>query len=234
MTVRDTILREAETIKKKVIYDRQLLPNKYHELNQKEYFGKRALDITLSLIGLLPLVLLLPVLYLGIKLSSRGPIFFKQNRTGINGRTFTCYKVRSMHVFYDAPTHEKPALTQKKDVRVFAFGRFLRRSNLDELPQLWNVLKGDMSLVGPRPYMEDECSYWNKKFDDFYFRYTVRPGISGLSQVKGLRGGTFDEDHMRVRLNWDLIYVEKQSLWLDIKIIFRTVFQMLHLKTNAH
>lgn len=234
MTVRDTILREAKKSPRKVIHERHVLPNKFYELKQKEYIGKRTLDVGLSLLGLIPLVLLMPIIFLGIKFSSRGPIFFKQKRTGINGRSFTCYKIRSMHIFYDAPYHEKPALTQKKDIRVFSFGSFLRKSNLDELPQLWNVLKGDMSLIGPRPYMEDECSYWNKKFDDFYYRYAVKPGISGLAQVNGLRGGTFDEDHMRTRLNWDLIYVEKQSFWLDIRIIFGTIFQMVHLKTNAH
>ncbi len=234
MTVRDTILREAERSHKKVIFDRNILPDKFFELKQKEYIGKRGLDIFLSLVGLIPFTLLMPIIFLGIKFSSRGPIFFKQKRTGVNGRSFTCYKIRSMHIFYDAPSHEKPALTQKKDVRIFSFGSFLRKSNLDELPRLWNVLKGDMSLVGPRPYMEDECAFWNKKFDDFYYRYAVRPGISGLAQVKGLRGGTFDENHMRARLNWDLIYVEKQSLILDLKIIVGTVLQMLNFNTNAH
>lgn len=234
MTVRDTILREAKKSDIKIIYNRVVLPNKFFELSQKEYTGKRLLDILLSLLGLLPLMFFLPLLFLGIKLSSKGPILFKQKRTGMSGKSFTCYKIRTMHIFYDSPTHEKPAVTQKEDVRVFWFGSLLRKSNLDELPQLFNVLKGDMSLVGPRPYMEDECSYWNKKFPDFYYRYAVRPGITGMAQVRGLRGGTLDEGHMRQRLDWDLVYVEKQSLWLDIKIIFGTVFQMLHMKTNAH
>lgn len=234
MTVRDTILKEAERSHKKVIYGRTVFPNEFYELTQKDYSGKRSLDIFLSLIGLIPLLIILPVLWLGIKLSSRGPVFFKQQRTGQNGRSFTVFKVRTMDMYYENPQTEKPALTQKGDVRVFKFGSFLRKSNLDELPQLWNVLKGDMSLVGPRPYMEDECSYWNRKFDDFYYRYAVKPGITGLAQVKGFRGGTFDVDHMRSRLDWDLIYVEKQSFFLDLKIIFGTVLQMLHLDTNAH
>jgi lipopolysaccharide/colanic/teichoic acid biosynthesis glycosyltransferase len=234
MTVRDTIIQEAERSGKKIVYKRFVLPQKFAELAQKEYLGKRPMDIFLSLLGLLPLVLISPIIFFGIKFSSRGPIFFKQKRTGANGRSFLCYKLRTMHVFYDSPSHEKPAITQKGDVRVFKFGRFLRVSNLDELPQLINVLKGDMSLVGPRPYMEDECAYWNEKFDDFYYRYAVRPGITGLAQSKGYRGGTFDEEHMRRRLDWDLIYVEKQSFLFDLKIIWKTVIQMLHLKTNAH
>ncbi|RNC86048.1 MAG: sugar transferase [Balneola sp.] len=234
MTVRDTILQEAERSRKKIINGRFVFPDDFYKLTQKDYLGKRFLDIILSLIGFVPFLVIFPFLALGIRISSNGSILFKQKRTGRNGKSFTCYKFRTMHVFYDNPQSEKPALTQKKDVRIFSFGSFLRKSNLDELPQLFNVLKGDMSLVGPRPYMEDECSYWNKKFDDFYYRYAVKPGITGLSQVKGFRGGTFDENHMRERLNWDLIYVEKQSFWLDIKIIFNTVLQMLHLNTNAH
>ncbi len=235
MTVRDTILRQARETDSTVLDQRKgVLPKNFHDLTQKDYFGKRILDVILSLMGLIPLIILSPVLFFGIKLSSRGPIFFKQTRTGQNGRPFTCYKVRTMHMYITNSSNEKPALTQKQDPRIFRFGSFLRKSNLDELPQLINVLKGDMSLVGPRPYMEDECTFWNKKFDDFYYRYAVKPGITGLSQVKGLRGGTFDENHMRKRLNWDLIYVEKQSLFLDVKLIFTTVLQMLHLNTNAH
>lgn len=235
MTVRDTILRKAKIADSRIV-DRKkgVLPKKFHDLTQKDYNGKRVIDIFLSIIGLLPLMILSPILFFGIKLSSRGPIFFKQPRTGQNGRTFTVYKVRTMHIYITNSANEKPALTQKRDPRIFKFGSFLRKSNLDELPQLINVLKGDMSLVGPRPYMEDECSFWNKKFDDFYYRYAVKPGITGLAQVKGFRGGTFDENHMRRRLDWDLIYVEKQSLRIDIKIIFETLMQMLRRDTNAH
>lgn len=234
MTVRDTILREAAKTTAWVEQHEIKVPAKYFELTQKEYVGKRILDIVLSLIGLIPLTLVSPILIIGIKLSSRGPIFFRQQRTGLNGKPFTVFKVRTMHLYIQNANSGKPALTQKNDPRVFKFGSFLRKSNLDELPQLFNVLKGEMSLVGPRPYMDDECSYWNKKFDDFYYRYAVRPGITGLAQASGYRGGTFDEEHMRERLDKDLIYVEKQSFFLDLKIIFQTVLQMLHLKTNAH
>lgn len=234
MTVRDTISQKAKKSSKKIIYKKSVLPIKFANLARKEYTGKRLLDIVLSLTGLILFALLYPIIFFGTKVSSRGPVLFKQNRTGLNGRSFLCYKLRTMHSFYDSPSHEKPAITQKGDVRIFRFGRFLRKSNLDELPQLLNVLKGDMSLVGPRPYMEDECTLWNGKFDDFYYRYAVRPGITGLAQSKGFRGGTFDENHMRKRLNLDLIYVEKQSFLLDAKIILKTVLQMLHLNTNAH
>lgn len=234
MTVKDTIYREAKKSTQKIVYRNEVYAPKFYELTQKEYMGKRTLDIILSLIGLIPFAFIAPFIYLGIKFNSPGPALFTQNRTGQKGRHFKVYKFRTMHVFYENPTQEKPAITQKGDVRVFKFGEFLRKTNLDELPQLLNVLKGDMSLVGPRPYMEDECIYWNREFDDFYYRYAVRPGISGLAQVKGLRGGTLDVEHMRRRLDKDLIYVQKQSFFLDIKIIFLTVLQMLHFKTNAH
>ena len=235
MTVREIILQEKKSERLKVKNDdTQGKSNKSHHLIIKDYPIKRAVDVVLSFVGLIPLLVLSPIIVIGIKLSSRGPILFKQIRTGQNGRTFMVYKIRTMDTYITDRSNEKPALTQKEDPRVFKFGSFLRRSNLDELPQLLNVLKGEMSLVGPRPYMEDECTFWNQKFDDFYYRYTVKPGITGLAQVKGYRGGTFNEEHMRRRLDWDLIYVEKQSLWLDIKIIFGTVLQMLKRKTNAH
>jgi putative colanic acid biosynthesis UDP-glucose lipid carrier transferase len=128
----------------------------------------------------------------------------------------------------------KPDITVEGDERIFAFGRFLRLLNLDELPQIINVLKGDMSLVGPRPYPVDECSYWNSTFDDFFYRYAVKPGITGFSQVKGFRGGTYNVDHMRKRTDYDLIYVQKNTLVMDLYIILKTVTKMINLDTNAH
>ena len=107
-------------------------------------------------------------------------------------------------------------------------------TNLDELPQVLNVLKGDMSLIGPRPYQVEECAHWNNMYNDFYYRYAVKPGISGLAQVRGYRGGTLDEGHMRKRLDYDLVYVEKQCLGLDLKILGLTIFKMIHLDTDGH
>jgi lipopolysaccharide/colanic/teichoic acid biosynthesis glycosyltransferase len=139
-----------------------------------------------------------------------------------------------MHVLQKRDRDGKPDITQKGDVRIFWFGSLLRKLNLDELPQLFNVLKGDMSLVGPRPYPVKECAYWNSTFEDFFYRYSVKPGISGFAQAKGYRGGTLDEEHMRKRLDYDLIYVQKNSLVMDLKIIGRTILQMIHLDTNGH
>jgi lipopolysaccharide/colanic/teichoic acid biosynthesis glycosyltransferase len=235
MAIRDIYLQESYIDYKEVAEVRKGVElEKYNDLATKDYTQKRVIDIFLSIIGLIPLIILSPIIFIGIKTSSRGPIFFKQIRTGQNGRSFIVYKIRTMHNFITDRSNNKPALTQKEDPRVFKFGSFLRKSNLDELPQLLNVLKGEMSLVGPRPYMQDESTYWNNTFDDFFYRYAVKPGITGMAQVKGFRGGTFDEEHMRRRLDWDLIYVEKQSLRLDIKIIFGTIMQMIRRKTNAH
>jgi lipopolysaccharide/colanic/teichoic acid biosynthesis glycosyltransferase len=185
-------------------------------------------------IGAIIFVLLYPLFALGIKLSSKGPVIFKQKRTGQNGHEFTCYKFRTMHQLNLRRIDGKPVVTKEGDKRIFWFGQLLRKTNLDELPQIINVIKGDMSLVGPRPYPVDECAHWNNTFDDFYYRYAVKPGITGNAQVKGFRGGTLDEEHMRHRLDKDLVYVQKQSLGLDLRIIWHTILQMLKLETNAH
>ena len=234
VTVRESIEMQVELETSTETTTPRRVPQKFQILSKKEYGGKRALDIILSSIGVLGLLLVYPFIALGIKLSSRGPVIFRQQRTGINGNPFTCYKFRTMHVLDKRNRNGQPDITQKGDVRIFWFGSLLRKLNLDELPQLFNVLKGDMSLVGPRPYPIKECAYWNSTFDDFYYRYSVKPGISGLAQVRGYRGGTLDEEHMRKRLDYDLIYVQKSSLGLDLKIIGRTILQMIHLDTNGH
>lgn len=208
--------------------------NSYHDLRVRQYKGKRFLDLSLGIIALLFCLLLYPFISLGIKISSKGPIFYKQKRTGQNGIVFTCYKFRTMRDARKVIPNGKPDITLENDDRIFAFGKFLRLLNLDELPQIINVLKGDMSLVGPRPYPVDECAYWNSMFDDFFYRYAVKPGITGLSQVKGYRGGTYDVELMRKRTDYDLVYVQKNKLKMDIYIILKTATKMINLDTNAH
>ncbi len=210
------------------------IEQKLLDLHGKDYSLNRLFDLILGSIALTQFVLLYPFIALAIKLSSKGPVIFKQQRTGRLGHSFTCYKFRTMHLVSKKTVNGKPVITEKGDKRIFAFGKILRKTNLDELPQIINVIRGDMSLVGPRPYPVEECMHWNNTFDDFFYRYLVRPGITGLAQVTGYRGGTLDEEHMRRRLDKDLIYVQKQNLWFDIKIIFLTVKQMLTFKTNAH
>lgn len=206
----------------------------YKNLRVRQYRGKRILDLTLGFVALIFCLILFPFIALGIKLSSKGPVFFKQKRTGQNGDTFICYKFRTMKQSSGRSSNGKPDITIEGDERIFPFGRLLRLLNLDELPQIINVLKGDMSLVGPRPYPVEECSYWNSTFDDFFYRYAVKPGITGFSQVKGYRGGTYSVEHMRKRTDYDLIYVQKNTFFMDVYIIMKTVTKMINLDTNAH
>jgi len=231
-TVREKIYGHKYKIKQRV-----QAPNPKDKLlgaEQKNYLLKYTLDIILGAFAILAFAMLLPFIAIGIKLSSKGPVFFKQKRTGMLGQNFYCYKFRTMHQVAVNNKNGKPDITKKGDRRIFWFGQLLRQTNLDELPQIINVLKGDMSLVGPRPYPVDECRHWNNIFEDFFYRYLVKPGITGYAQVTGYRGGTLDEDHMRRRLDKDLVYVQKQSLWMDVKILLMTAKQMVTLKTNAH
>lgn len=206
----------------------------FEGLATKDKVGKMVLDALFGTLAMLAFIVLSPFIALGIKLSSRGPVIYKQTRTGRSGQEFTCYKFRTMHQINLRRIDGKPIITQKNDKRVFTFGNFLRKTSLDELPQILNVIKGDMSLIGPRPYPVKECAYWNNQFDDFYYRYAVKPGISGLAQVNGFRGGTLEEEHMRQRLDYDLIYVESCSLKIDLKIIFKTVKHIINPHANAH
>lgn len=208
--------------------------SKFESLANKTFRGKRSIDLAIGCLAFAVFLIVYPVFGLFIKLSSRGPILYKQRRTGQHGHEFICYKFRTMHQLDLRRIDGKPVVTQENDKRVFWFGSLLRMTNLDELPQVLNVLKGDMSLIGPRPYPIEECAHWNNTFDDFFYRYAVKPGISGLAQVKGYRGGTLEEEHMRKRLDYDLIYVEKQSLSLDLYVLGRTVFKMIHLDTDGH
>lgn len=235
VTVRESIVREISEIREAEESRR----NGYHysrfeKLSASSRLGKRVIDLTLGAAAFVVFLLSYPIVGLLIKINSRGPVLFKQRRTGKNGHEFICYKYRTMHQLDLHRIDGKPVITQKGDKRIFVFGKLLRLTNLDELPQALNVLKGDMSLIGPRPYPVEECAHWNSTFDDFYYRYAVKPGITGLAQVNGYRGGTLDAGHMRRRLDYDLIYVRKQSLWLDLQILFRTIFKMINLNTDAH
>lgn len=204
------------------------------QLPPRQYSGKRILDLVFGSIGMLVFLCMYPFIALGIKLSSRGPVLFKQPRTGYKGEIFYCYKFRTMHLVSRLQKNGKPVVTQQGDIRIFPFGKFLRSANLDEFPQMINVMKGEMSLVGPRPYPVEECGYWDEVFEDHYYRYTVPPGVTGYAQVNGYRGGTLDEESMRARLDYDLIYTEKNKLSMDLNITLKTAVQMVTRKTNGH
>lgn len=185
---------------------------------------KRSIDIFFSLIiVLLVLSWLMPILAILIKLDSRGPIFFKQKRTGYRGKTFNCFKLRSMQVNKAANDLQ----ASLNDSRITRMGKFLRMSNLDELPQFINVLIGDMSIVGPRPHMLKDSEDFAEIFPGYYNRYMVEPGITGLAQINGFRGPTPNIRSIYKRLQWDLYYVEHATTGMDIRIILLTALETI-------
>ncbi len=191
---------------------------------------KRTFDIVMSLAVLICLLPFLPFIAIAIKCSSRGPIFFRQERTGINGRNFHCYKFRSMHVNKDA---DKKQAT-KNDPRKFAFGNFMRKTNIDELPQFFNVLIGDMSVVGPRPHMLSHTEMYRDRIDAYMVRHFIKPGITGWAQVTGYRGETSELWQMEGRVQRDIWYIEHWSFWLDIVIIWKTIAQCIMPDKHAY
>lgn len=191
---------------------------------------KRTFDIVFSSIVLILMIPFVPIIAFFIKRESPGPLLFKQMRTGINGRDFLCYKFRSMHVNDDA---DKKQAT-KEDPRKFKFGDFIRRYNIDELPQFWNVLKGDMSVVGPRPHMLAHTEQYAKVVEKYMYRHYAKPGITGYAQVTGCRGETTEVWQMEERVKKDIYYIENWSFWFDLKLIYRTVLTMFVHDENAY
>ena len=186
-------------------------------------FIKRLEDM---LIGGVISLLILPVcigIAIAIKLSSPGPVLFKQYRTGINGLKFKVYKFRSMVVHQES--HGGVTQAQRQDPRITRVGAFLRRTSLDELPQFFNVLQGRMSIVGPRPHALAHNEYYKDLVESYMQRHKVKPGITGWAQVNGYRGETDTLEKMQKRVEYDLWYIDNWSLWLDLKIIFLTLFK---------
>lgn len=187
-------------------------------------FFKRAADIFFASLFIITLLSwLLPLLALLIKLSSRGPVFFLQKRVGFGGKSFTCYKLRTMVVNMEADTRQ----ASECDNRVTAIGHFLRKTNMDEFPQFFNVLKGDMSIIGPRPHMYADCRLFATILPGYKFRNMVRPGITGLAQVKGYHGPTTTRNCILMRYHWDNYYIRNIGFWLDCRILLLTVYQRL-------
>lgn len=193
-------------------------------------FIKRSFDIVVSGFACLCVLPFIPIIALIIKIQSPGPIFFKQERTGLNGDTFYCLKFRSMHVNKDADK----AQATKNDPRKFAFGNFMRKTNIDEFPQFINVLKGDMSIVGPRPHMLHHTEVYGSLIDKYMVRHFSKPGITGWAQVTGYRGETKELWQMEERIRRDIWYIENWSFWLDIKIIFMTAKSIICPDKNAY
>ena len=192
--------------------------------NDFNTFLKRAFDITFSLLIIIFfLSWITPIIALLIKIESRGPVFFKQTRNGIKFREFTCYKFRSMIENTDADIQQ----ATKNDERVTAVGKILRKTSLDELPQFFNVLIGNMSVVGPRPHMIKENERYSKSVNKFMVRHFVKPGITGLAQVKGFRGEIEQDEDIINRVKYDIYYLENWSLILDLNIVFLTSINFL-------
>jgi exopolysaccharide biosynthesis polyprenyl glycosylphosphotransferase len=185
---------------------------------------KRVLDLTIAGPALLCLLPFLVMIAVAIKLDSRGPILFRQTRRGLNGKPFKIYKFRTMSVLEDGSTIEQ---AKREDCRVTRIGRWLRCTSIDELPQLVNVIKGEMSLVGPRPHAQAHDEYYGALIENYIFRQVAKPGITGWAQINGARGATPELDDMRRRVELDLWYVQQRTLTLDLKIIILTAVQII-------
>ena len=195
-------------------------------LSETPLTGTRLLIKALEdrVLGMLILILISPLLLLialAIKLDSKGPVFFRQARKGWSGRIFHIWKFRSMVVHKEEDGVVKQAT--KNDPRVTRVGAILRRTSLDELPQIFNVLKGEMSLVGPRPHAVQHDEQYSKGIDAYFARHNIKPGITGLAQVRGFRGETKEIERMQQRIEADIEYINNWSLWLDISLLLRTL-----------
>ncbi len=185
---------------------------------------KRVFDFLFSaviIVGVLSW--LTPILAIIIKRESKGPLFFVQKRNGLNYKEFNCYKFRSMELNDQADLHQ----VSKNDIRVTKIGKLMRKTSIDELPQFFNVLLGEMSVVGPRPHMVSHTNIYALRIDKFMVRHFVKPGITGLAQTKGFRGEVEREADIINRVKYDIFYMENWSILLDIKIIFSTIFNIL-------
>lgn len=191
---------------------------------------KRSFDIIFSSLALIGLSLtLFPIIAIAIKLDSPGPLLFKQLRPGRNNRLFWCFKFRTMR-----PNCDRNKQASKNDNRITRVGAFLRKTSLDELPQFYNVLRGDMSVVGPRPNLVVHLEEYSKIIENYPLRHWVTPGITGYAQVKGYRGETRETYQMAKRVEYDLLYMENWRLMLDIKIIWLTIYNIITGEENAY
>jgi len=185
---------------------------------------KRGLDIFVSM----PFILLVmswvyPIVALLIKLTSKGPVFFVQKRTGYKGVEFDCFKFRTMYVNADSDTKQ----ATDGDKRITPIGKILRKTHLDEIPQFFNVLLGDMTIVGPRPHMLYHTRYYSQFIPYYNLRHEAVPGITGMAQVKGFKGEITAERELRKRIQWDIYYLKNRSIWLDVNIIATTFAQVV-------
>jgi Undecaprenyl-phosphate glucose phosphotransferase len=199
-------------------------------LSEPQRFVKRTIDILMAALALIFFSPIMALTAIAIKLDNPGPVIFRQHRKGFNGKQFVIFKFRTMTVQENGPA---VAQATRDDPRVTGIGRLLRSTSIDELPQLLNVLKGDMSLVGPRPHALAHDSHFETILSDYAFRHHVKPGITGWAQCNGARGATPSIEHISKRVKLDLWYINNWSLWLDVQILARTFFEVMR-KRNAY
>ena len=197
---------------------------------------KRTFDIVFSLVFFITIgIILFPLVALFIKLSSKGPVFFKQERWGLNNKLIICYKFRTMiQESTDVDETGKYQQAHKFDPRITSIGSILRKTNLDEIPQFWNVLIGNMSVVGPRPHPTPLNKESMHTVDNYMLRHIVLPGITGWAQVNGCRGETKTIEEMQERVNFDLSYIHRWTFWLDCQIILQTIINLIRGDQNAY
>lgn len=200
--------------------------NRYVVYEPSSYYTslKRAMDVTVAMVFiLLVMSWVYPIVALLIKLTSKGPVFFIQKRTGYKGLDFDCFKFRTMYVNDDADTKQ----ATDGDKRITPVGKFLRLTHLDETPQFFNVLLGDMSIVGPRPHMLYHTRYYAQTIPYYHLRHEAVPGMTGMAQIKGFIGEITAERELRKRIQWDIYYLKNRSIGLDIKIVLTTFGQVI-------
>jgi len=192
-----------------------------------ERAAKRFVDVILASLAIFILLPVFAVTALAVKLDSAGPVIFRQRRNGFDQHQFSIYKFRTMRVLEDGQVITQ---ARRQDPRVTRVGRLLRRASIDELPQLFNVLKGNMSLVGPRPHALAHDDQYKSVIETYCFRHHVKPGITGWAQINGLRGETAHLERMQRRVEFDIWYINNWSLWLDVFILLKTAFEVLKQK----
>jgi Undecaprenyl-phosphate glucose phosphotransferase len=203
-------------------------------INDWDSVAKRAFDIVFSLFGIIVFSPVMAATAIAIKLESKGPVIFRQNRHGFNNEVIEVFKFRSMYTEMCDPTAKQAVV--KDDPRVTRVGRFIRKTSIDELPQFFNVLRGDLSLVGPRPHAtsaQTRDMLYTEVVDTYFARHRVKPGVTGWAQISGWRGEIDSEDKIRRRTEYDLYYIENWSLWFDVKILFLTPIRLLR-SENAY
>jgi len=190
-----------------------------YEPSSYYYTIKRLMDISFSMVFILLIMSwLLPIVALLIKLTSKGPVFFIQKRTGFKGIAFDCFKFRTMYINDEADTKQ----ASSGDKRITPIGKFLRLTHIDETPQFFNVMLGDMSIIGPRPHMLYHTRYYSQRIPYYNLRHEVQPGMTGMAQIKGYVGEINMERELRKRVQWDIYYMKNQSILLDLKILLST------------